>query len=342
MLKSLFAAAAALLLVCPPASAANMELSFQSCYAPAQSQNIDILIPWAESFARKSGGSLVVNFFPMSAIVDAFEAAHGIMNGMLDMGIWGPASFPKEAPYGYAINLPFLTRNSRHGTALVRALYEQLPEFKADIDEVGVPLAQWVSASFAISSVNAPVRGPADIRGKRVLILSPSDSVTVEAWGGVPVLVTPADVYVGLQRGMGEMFYTAIPMQKGLRLMEVARYITPLPSTCNLMVLSINRDLYDDLDNEQKALLHAETEGLSERIAAHLDADVEGCLKLFEEAGAEVIALTPEEMEAFSKGLRDTIDGYWVKNLKDVGIKGDTRALIDRYYELAESLPAPK
>ena len=343
MLKSLFAAALALPLACQVAFASDIELAFQSCYAPAQTQNVDILVPWAEAFKEKSGGSLIVNFFPVSSIVDVNETAHAVSSGMLDMGIWGPASFPKDSPYGYGINLPFLTKNSRHGTALIYSLYEQLPEFKEDVDKMGVLLSMWVSASFGISSVNNPVRSPADIKGKRVLIVSASDSVTIEAWGGIPVFVTPSDVYVGLQRGMGEMFYTAIPYQKGLRIMEVAKYITPIPSTANQMILSINRDLYEDLSEEQKSLLNAETgRALAERIAANLDADVEGCLKLFEEAGAQVVNLTPEEQDVFFEGLQATVDGYWVESLKDAGVKGDTRALIDRYYQVAESIPVPE
>lgn len=343
MFKSFLAAAAAALFACPAAWAAdNLELSFQSVYAPAQTQNVEILVPWAEAFEQKSGGSLIVHFFPVSAIVDINEAGHAIQSGMLDMGVWGGATFPKDTPYGYMINLPFLTRNSRHGTALLNTLYETVPEFKQDTDNMGVPLAMWTSASFGISSVNAPVRSPADIRGKRVLIISASDSVSIEAWGGIPVFVTPSDVYVGLQRGMGEMFYTAIPFQKGLRIMEVAKYITPLPSTANEMVMAINRDLYEDLSDEHKNLLHAETgRALSERIAANLDADVVNCLKLFEEAGAQVINLTPEEMDAFFTGLRATIDSYWVGNLKDVGVKGDAKAWIDKYYQLADSVPDP-
>ena len=240
-------------------------------------------------------------------------------------------------------NLPFLTKNSRHGTAVLNTMYESLPEYKQDTDNVGVPLAMWSSASFGISSVNIPVRSPADIKGRRVLITGASDSVAIEAWGGIPVFVTPSDVYVGLQRGMGEMYYTAIPYQKGLRVMEVAKYITPLPSTANQMVLSINRDLYEDLSDEQKQLLHSETgRALSERIAENLDADVENSLKLFEEAGAQVVNLSPEELEAFLDGLRTSIDGYWVENLKEVGIKGDTKAWINKYYEIAESVPVPE
>ena len=344
MLKVFLASAMALVLTSAPVWAAGeIELSFQSVYAPAQTQNIEILVPWAEAFEQKSGGSLIVHFFPVSSIVDVNEAGHAIQSGMLDMGVWSGATFPRDTPYGYMFNLPFLTKNSRHGTAVLNTLYETVPECKQDTDSVGVPLAMWSSASFGISSVNIPVRSPADIKGRRVLISSASDSVAVEAWGGIPVFVTPSDVYVGLQRGMGEMFYTAIPFQKGLRLMEVAKYITPLPSTANQMVLAINRDLYEDLSEEQKQLLHAETgRALSERIAENLDADVENCLKLFEEAGAQVVNLTPEELEAFLDGLRTSIDGYWVENLKEVGIKGDTKAWINKYYEIAESIPVPE
>ena len=87
MLKSFLSSAIALLLAAAPVLAADtIELSFQSCYAPAQTQNIEILVPWAEAFEQKSGGSLIVHFFPVSSIVDVNEAGHAIQSGMLDRG----------------------------------------------------------------------------------------------------------------------------------------------------------------------------------------------------------------------------------------------------------------
>lgn len=317
----------------------QIEMSFQSLYGPSQTQNTQILIPWAQSFTEKSSGDLMMNFFPGSAIVDINEVQHAIKNGLLDSGVWAGNSFPKDTPYAYMVSLPFLAENCMHATSLSYALYEQVPEFKANIDQAGEMLSMWSSATLGLTSINRPIRSPDDLIGKRVLIAGSQDSAIIEAWGGIPVLVAPGDIYVGLQRGMGEVLYAGIPFQRGLRIMEVGKYITPVPATVVTMTLSVNKELFDSMTDEQKQLLRdASGRELGEQIAASFDSDVGHVLQLFRDAGAEVITLSTEESVAFHKAAESTLEGFWVGNLKNIGIKGDIQEWIDRFYAISKSV----
>lgn len=328
----------------PSAAHAAMELNMQDIYAPAQTQSIQIIKPWTESFAEKTGGSLIVHHFPISAVVEIAEARTAVKSGMLDMGMWAPAMQPKENPYTYVLNIPFIFKSSRHGTALVWNAYETFPEIKKEIDDAGELLAMWVSASYGFSSINAPVVAPSDIKGKRVLILVPGDSKMIEAWGGVPVFVTPSDAYVGLQRGMGEVCYTALPFKKGLRLMEVTKSVTEMPVSHTLMVLSVNRDVWNELSDAEKAMLK---EGMgkdfSQRVATSLDGDVLEVKQLYRENKGDIIDLSPEQRKAFvdaSTSMTNLTNGYWVKHLADNGVK-DAAEWMKKMQALSESTPDP-
>ena len=341
-MNKFFLGAAAAFLLLSPYTAAAMELNFQDIYAPSQTQTIEIIKPWAESFAEKTGGAFSVHHFPVSSVVEMSEARSAVMSGMLDMGIWAASQQPKESPYAYLANLPFVLKSAQHGTELIWKMYEEFPEFKKDIDDVGELLAMWVGASFGFCSIGNPVVTPADLKGKRVLTLVPGDSKTIEAWDGIPVYVTPSDAYVGLQRGMGEVCFTAMPYMKGLRLMEVAKNVTEMPVSQSIMALSVNHDVWNDLDDEQRRLLKESTgKAFSMQVAASLDKDIDIVNQLFREHGGEVIDLSPEQREVFADAATSLIDlktGYWVEHLTDCGVP-DAAVWMKKVYELSDSIP---
>ncbi len=323
------------------ASAADFEMSFQSVYPPVQTANIEVLIPWAESFAKNSNGKYVMNFFPAAAIIDPLEALHGVKSGMLDIGGGAPGSFPKEGAHTLLIRLPFAAKNALHGTHLAKKLWEEMPEFKQEFEASGETLAVWTSAPYGLFSVNAPITKPEDLKGKRVLVFTPTDVEDVKAYGGIPVFISISDAYVGLQRGMGEVLYTAVPYAKGLRIMEVAKYATVMPAVTNVMGIVMNRDAYNDAPEElQKMIKETTGDAMGEKIARTLDQDVKDAETAFEAAGCKVIRLTDEQLEAFVQAIQPMIESYWIDYYTSIGMK-DSAAKVKRVQELSEIIPDP-
>ena len=320
------------------AANAAENLNFQSIYGPAQTQNTEILMPWAESFAQKTNGELVVHFFPVSALVDVYEAGHALEDGAIDIAGWPAQAAPKETPYGYLFNLPFLTKNAQQGTALAWHMYETMPELKNELEKVGKTLTMWTSAAYSLCSVKPPINKLSDLKEKRILYVDATTSVIIEALGGIPVFITPGDVYVGLQRGMGEVFFGAIPYAKGLKVQEVVKYCTVLPPYQTLMVTSMNNDLFADLKPEwQQLFLDSSGRELSMKVAQNLDEDVANCLKIFQEEGVTIINLEESELDNFKSAVEKTRESFWYDNVREIGLKEDHKTLIDKYYEISES-----
>lgn len=324
------------------AGAAPMELTFQAGYSATQTTSVDVLVPWADSFAAAPGSDVKVNFFPAEAIVGIAETGAALKNGMVDLAHFAPMFAPRDIPLAYALSAPFMAKSARHGTELMWKMYDSMPEFRKELDAMGVPLALWYPGIYALGSVHAPITSPADIRGKRVITCAPSDTKLLEAWGAIPVVVSAGDAYVGLQRGMGEAIFCAIPYMKGLRVHEVARYVSPLPAQGSAMVLMMNRDVWDELTEAQRALFTASTgREFSRALAASLDGDVADAKKLFGEGGCQVVELTPEQIDAFRQAMDPALKEYWVNAVKSAGVKGDPRQVLDGLYELSASIPDP-
>ncbi|MCH5276555.1 MAG: TRAP transporter substrate-binding protein DctP [Desulfovibrionaceae bacterium] len=336
--RVLCALALSLLVACPAAQAATLDMNFQSLYNPAQRQNADALKPWADSFAEKSNGDLVMHFFYAGGVVDPFGVFEALKNGMLDAAGWSPMDI-KQVPYAYMFQLPYLAKDQPHGYRLLNRMVEEIPELKSDLNAPGVLLSMAASAPVMIASKDTPVHSPADLKGKRVLVSAGAFAEYVEAWGGIPVTVAMNDVYVGLQRGMGEMFICGVSCVKGARVQEFCKYSTVTGQTFTApFPYSINRDLFEqDMTPEQQQLTMELSKDLGLNVINSFVRDVEDTYKEFEAAGMEVYFPTEEEMNQFVTDAKKLTDSLWVRRLTEAGVK-DPAVWIKRYYDIAASV----
>lgn len=337
-LKKLFPLAGlALIFMAQSTFAAPLEMSFQSVWNPAQKQNADALEPWASSFEERSDGDMKVNLFYVGGLVEANSVIDGVRSGMLDMTAWNALDYNLH-PYLYMFAMPYLIDSPDHGMRVWQKLMEEVPGFDTDINEPGLLLSAGVSAPWAIASLNIPVRSPSDMKGKRVLSIAGVFGDYIESWGGIPVSVTMGDVYTGLQRGMGEMFVCGISCVKGSRVHEFAEYITlPGMTSAGMFPYAINRELYEDMTDEQRAILHELSDPLGQAVVDSFSKDFDVSVEEFKAAGVEVIIPTPEEQLVFANAAKDTLETLWVPRMEEAGIENPME-LIEQFYEIADSV----
>ncbi|MBO4316941.1 MAG: TRAP transporter substrate-binding protein DctP [Mailhella sp.] len=320
------------------AYAAPLEMNFQSAWQPAQKQNPDAIEPWAKSFAEKSDGEMIMHVFYTGGLVESSALAEAIKSGMVDSGGWS-FSDQKKTPYLFLTQLPYIGKDQAHAYRVFHKLIDEVPELRAELDSVGILLSASISAPCMIASRDTPIRSIADIKGKRVLCAVPLFSEYVEAWGGIPVSVSPGDVYVGLQRGMGEMMLCGISCVKGTRVHEVCKYATDLGMTfSSLFPYSMNRELFEkDMTPGQQALTLELSKDLGKKVLDSFLADVANSYKEFEAAGCSVSRLGEAEEAEFIKVTRDNIMPNLVRKAKEAGL-ADPQSVIDRYLEIAASV----
>lgn len=339
MKRTITLLSAAILLLCTAQTsfAAKYELNMQSHYPPAHVSYRTVLTLWAQEVSAKNP-DLNINLFANGAILESKEVQDGLINGMLDMAGWNPAMDPKAFPYAMLGQLPMLYNNSKEGTDLAWKMVEQIPEFKDSLDKGGLFLTIWGPATTGFFSVKTPVHTPADIKGKRVLIMMPSDSEAIKALGGIPVFVAPGDIYVGLQRGMGEMCYSAWPMANGMRLQEVCKYASDLPLQGSLLPVAMSKMVADHLPPEIVGIVtQSAGKDLAYRVSTSLDDDVVTCKERFLEAGGEIITLTEAEIAMFKASTQDLVKTYWIPYLKTLGIK-NAEELVAKVYTLSNEV----
>ena len=343
MRKNLFislALAVALLLPHPGVAAASdkvYEFSYQSLFPGAPHVLNRVLYKeWIEEVKKRSNNRLIINFFLSGAIVSRGEATPALINGVLDIAGVSAADNDTLFPNSLPFTIPHIARDVIHGQRNNWKAYTTIPEIKAEWDDRMKVLAVWASDRGALFSIKGPILTPADLAGKRVLVTSGGHVDQVNAWGGAPVRVTANDVYMSLQRGMGDVFFGNLPMITSLKLMEVAKDVTIFPANTNFQVIGMNWDAWNELPPDLQKILEDTTGEAFSRAAAellyeHANAD----LAVAKAAGVTIHNLTDAQYQAFLTLEREPVLNAWIRNLKRLG-NPDPEAAIARAFKMSE------
>ncbi len=279
--------------------AEEIEFNFQYAYNPMHIFYTNIAEPWIEELSEATNGELIVHLYQGGGLMKDPEVIASLMSGTLDMGSTGATFAADLLPQFIYSALPFLTPDSVHATALFEEMYKSDPGFKAEIDNVGKLLAIWGSDTAAIFSTSGPVTSPADMKGKRVLIWGGKQVPLVEAWGGIPVQVLASDTYIGLQRGMGELFLGPLPTGVSFQLMEVAKDVTPISAFVAPIAVWMSNDLWDYLSPEQQEIVVETTAHWGKETGQSLYNLRSRDIGIMEKNGVTFHNLTPEQLKVF-------------------------------------------
>ena len=338
-------AAALAALACLPAGARAAdtvyEYNFQSPYNGPHVLNVEFFQPWVREVEKKSGGRLKLHFFMSGTLSKVSDCGPGIMNGNLDITSVEPGYQDTVFPNTLSFTVPHLVRDCTQGSALIWKAYATLPEVKAEWDRVGHLLTLWSTDRFGLFSTRGPIRSPADLNGKRVLVWNGGMVDMIKAWGGIPVQTTSNDTYMALQRGMGDVFFGPLPTGRAYKLMEVARDITILPASIQYMGLMVNREVWDELPADLQALL-TETAGGEQagaRLARLMYDATNKDFDIMRAEGCTIYTLSDAEYQAFKDADRQVSMSYWTEELGHLGLK-DPAAAIRRAYDMAAATPA--
>ena len=327
---------------CPVYSACAEEV-FELSYAHPVGPTHPIHIASAKLFKdmeEESGGRLKVTIYDSNTLVKMPGVLKALKDGGTDIGYINVSSVQNDMPYTVAHDINFAVSGSVNAGKLLEEM-EKLPEVKKELtDNNCIYLFGHCSDRFSIGSLKDPIRTPADLKGKRVLTVQSNLADEITNWGGTPVLVGIPDCYVALQRGMGDCVYTALPLYCSIKLHELLKHITIMPSTFSGNIIAINKEAFEDLPEDiQKIMLkhsgYDSTVYMCQMTADAGDRDV----KIMQDAGIDIITLTPEELEQWKSLSVAGLQQQWIDTLKRGGVK-DPEPFIAKVREMATAVEA--
>lgn len=317
----LLGCAAALVLVAwGPVAKAN-ELKLAHFMSPKHPMDSKVMRPMAEELAKASGGKLTIRIFPAGELgkgpVQQYKRA---VDGVADLVFGIPGYTSTQFPKTLLIALPGVTQGPENATRMMWGAYD---EHLADEFRRVKMLGLWANGLAVLITKDKPVRGVADVKGLKIRAPDAVGAKAIAAWGGTPVNMPVSKIYNALNTGVVDGVMIGASGIRSFKLHEIGNHFTTgLPSTVAAFYLIANRNSWNSLTPEEQAEIEALTGfEFSLKAARVYGAAAEAGLKAAQDAGKEVIALSPAAVEEFRSANKAVVDEVMAE-LKGKGIDG--------------------
>ena len=288
---------------------------------------------FAKNVAEATGGDIEFEVFAGGSLLPPKGTLSGVGSGVAALGSVTSAYIPADLPLGNVINdLAFAATDPLAAAFASTEVKMMHPKMIKEYQDHNVVYAIGYSTTLYHFICNGAVRSLADLKGKKVRTAGNSHVQWINSVGGVPVSVSAAEIYTGLQRGsidctMGDANF----LTTSFKLQEVADSVTILPMGTHTSGGSVlNTDMWQDLSAaNRRVILDNMAIALTEM---ELDWEAQGieALEIAAGNGVEVIQPT-DEMAAALKAFSDAfVADLPKKAMADRGVE-DPTDLIEAY-----------
>jgi len=274
--------------------------------------------PFAENLAKLSDGRINLKIHPIGVLGTPFEYLKMVQTGTVEFAIINPGFYADRLPLLTAFELAFVYDSPSHGASLFRHFIvdKPAPELQAYMQRYNIhPSYFWGGEHGAIQTVK-PVRSIADLKGLKLRTMGGAQNYLAEAWGAVPIAMTPADVYPALQSGVLDgVTMGNFTFQEGFRWYEIANnFLVPTVVYSGASGGTyMNLDLWNSLPKEIQGIVTQASLETEKFGTAMMDKVLEEVIERMKAQGCSVIWMTEEqteELRAISIPARDR----WLKD----------------------------
>lgn len=222
---------------------------------------------WSKELLRLSGGKYAAEIVP-------FDRAGVPGNETLRLMQFG------VVPFGTALLSNVTNQNQEIGIADLAGLNPNIGTMRKNLAAFRPYLERRLRESFGVELLAVytypaqvlfcknPFKDLGDIAGRRVRVSSSTQSDFVAGLGAVPVLISFNQMVGAVASGKVECAITGSMTGNTVKLAEQTRYIHSLPISWGLAIFGANRDAWDALPGELRALLAHEIPKLEKAIWA--------------------------------------------------------------------------
>ena len=261
----------------------------------------------AKDVGEATGGEVVIEAYPSSQLGGDREVAEGLGLGTVEMGLFGTGALQvldkrliiEELPYAWP------TRESAYA-ALDGELGEALAAVLAEHGIVA--LSWWESGYRHITNSVKPIETPADLEGIKLRV--PEAELRLDTFrelGAQPTPMAFSEVFTALQQGVVDGQENPLATIAASKFYEVQDHLALSGHIWGSAVLTISKDAWDELSEEQQASLKAAADEWRDRERAMIRESDEKLLGELEAAGLQI---THPDAAAFQEAVQPVWEAY--------------------------------
>ncbi len=254
---------------------------------------------YVKTVNKKSNGRLKLAHFSSGQLLNDREVPNAINKGTVQMAqtffVWWSGKVRDVFPYG---GKQPLTQD--HVLRLMNGPVEK--HINAALDrtnaagktnvKVIAPILYSINAGYILKK---PVKNFGDMKGMKIRIPSRLNAAEVASLGGVPTVMSSADVYMSLQRNTIQGALSGLPSFYARKWYEGAKHILflkPIPTNFHIVA---NLTWFNSLPKDLQEILMEvgkEVSAMSIKLTIGMESKIESMLAA---KGAEIFKISPEE-----------------------------------------------
>ena len=265
---------------------------------------------WTAEVEKRTAGRVKFKLHYSGALVKITEALNATKNGVVPMSIVAPSFVSGQIPAMAYLEVigGFPSTPEDNEKALARLTPEMEKLFRAQ----GVEFL-WQVPSFggAVACREKHLRTPADWKGLKIRTAGRYQAQQIQALGGSPAAIDPAEQYIALQNKTVDCALTVNNLGLALKLHEVAPKVTQLRLPGTSLIYIMNARTWASSPEAERAILKA----------TGREAEIRGIKQIWDvqtvaaanmkAQKADVTELTDAELKAFREAVKpvfETID----------------------------------
>lgn len=330
----LCATACALPLASP---AADFTLRFAHFWPAATLTSKDIYEAWANAVEEDSGGRIEVEIYPSQTLAKAPASYEAVKNRIADMTATVQGYTANRFPLTQVVELPGLVPSAKVGSCALQSLYNE-GLISGEYDDTHV-LFLFTHGPGHIHTTGKLVTKPDDLVGLRIRRPTTVVGSLLEELGGKPVGMPAPDIYPSLQRGVIDGATLPWEGAHSFRINELVKYHTEVGLYTLAFVVTMNKDLYNEMPDDLRAVIDKHSGQTWSTIAANsFDALDEAGRADAVELGHEILTLEGGAEHPQWKSVLDTATEKYLTELEEQGLPA--RQVYQRAQDLRDSCAA--
>lgn len=249
-------AASALSLIAATASAQEVTLTFSMPSASKSPLCARIAMPWAEKVAADSQGRLKIDVVCDSVLSKDGDTFTRVESGVADIGYDQPPRYGSRFASLLAVTVPGVFDTPDEGAvALNKAVLDGklgTPEELGDLHPLF--FIGFENSTYFLKDKPASATS---LDGAKVVSSSKARATLTSEMGGVPVSMNISEFYQAISKGAADGTLTTFGAVMAFNLQEVTNYFITGPFGGSANMVAINREVYEGLPEDLRAILDA-------------------------------------------------------------------------------------
>lgn len=325
-----------LLLVMSLSGAAGAATLKIATVTPEGSQWMKDMRASAKEIKERTGGRVQIKYYGGGVMGNDAKVLGKIRIGALQGGAFTPSALAGQYPDLNIYGMP-LVFDSEQEAAHVRAKLDDT--LQAGLEEAGFVSFGFAAGGFAIIMSNTPVRGLADLKGKRVWVPEGDDIsyASMEALSLAPVTLPLTDVLTGLQTGLIDIVAMSPIGALVLQWHTKIKYVTEIPLVYTVGFMAVEKKAFAKLSEEDQQVVREVMEHTYENFDRTNLIDNAKARDALLNAGIESVEFDPQEVARIRDILLASNRHLGEQGKFDLDVYDELLRLAQEYREAAEA-----